>query len=238
MNNKVLKIFGITAILGLVGFLSYKYIKSIQQPSEEDTDTSSTPKVSGSIGKSNYSGSIGTGKYSGSIGTGKYDYLDKKRSKSCINDVLCNSFSNHLSVFSSQSKYGYGIFMYDILNNLYFFTVKNGVWVYQLVPSYYEIEPSLIDTFIIKDHLKYAKKGCNGIVYSNGNLVFNCKKEKVKRSSGSSSGGGGFGGGRWECLWLSGYQYEECLRKVASKLGTNLASYKSAIGTSQYNNWW
>jgi hypothetical protein len=68
MNKKVLKILGITALLGLIGFLAYKSLKKCdtETPNEENVTSS------GSLGTNQYtsSGGLGTNPYgSGALGT-------------------------------------------------------------------------------------------------------------------------------------------------------------------------
>jgi hypothetical protein len=72
MSKKALKVLGITALLGLIGFLAYKHFKKCdtQTPNEENVTSS------GSLGTNQYtsSGSLGTNPYgsSGGLGTNPY----------------------------------------------------------------------------------------------------------------------------------------------------------------------
>jgi hypothetical protein len=243
MSKKLLNALGITAILGIVGFLAYNHFSSNH--------------------KSNL---IGDAKKtsSGSIGTKRFNYKnwDKNRPASCNKDFNCKSFLNNLDglleYYNSKDtvKYLYlsegdGVFKYDEKGNLWFFSIVKGQWIRQLVPSSYNINPNVVSSSNVSlKQLEYAKKMCDAVVVTDYStlrqkLDFNnngCVKP-IKQTKPSKGGGGGGNTLKNEvqcamkCSSISGgQQYVDCMTKCAINSGnTNISIYKSAIGTSQYN---
>lgn len=234
-----------------VAYLLYKNRKkanNLELPNSNENPTST-----GS------SGSIGTGQYasSGSIGTRQYNTIDENRQSSCDKDFNCKSFLNSLNglmdyyntddstkrVFFNE---GYGVFMYDETNKLWFFSIIKGVWIRQLVPSTYRINPNVLSGHRVSlQQLKYAKQLCDAVVITDSNLKqkleFNNNGcvTKIKKKPIKIGGGGGKYTLRcaMNCITISdGYGYVDCMNRCASSMGIgNISIYKSAIGTSQYN---
>jgi len=259
MSKKALKVLGITALLGLIGFFAYKHFKKIDNvplPNSNENPTPENPIRTGS------SGSIGTGQYasSGSIGTSQYDITDKNRQATCNKDFNCKSFLNNLNGVmeyyntndSTKSLYfseGYGVFMYDEGNNLWFFSIIKGEWVRQLVPSTYYINPNVVRSQIVSSQeLGYAKKMCDAVVvtdsylrqkldFNNNGCVTPIKQTKPSKGSGGVADLKNDVQCALRCSGISsGQQYVDCMNKCAMNSGNaNTAIYKSAIGTSQYN---
>ncbi|MFZ4600735.1 MAG: hypothetical protein ACOYNN_18995, partial [Terrimicrobiaceae bacterium] len=222
--------------LGAIGYLAYKHFKK----SDKRNATA------------NSSGSIGTKRFN-------YKNWDKNRPASCNKDFNCKSFLNYLDGLmeyyntndSTKSLYfseGYGVFMYDISNNLWFFSIIKGQWIRQLVPSTYYINPNVVSSSkVSSQQLGYAKKMCDAVVVTDSSLRqkldFNSNGcvTKIKPTKPTKQGVGGGGGVAFKCAMAcssisSGQQYVDCMTKCAMNSGDkNIATYKSAIGTSQYS---
>lgn len=236
MNKKALKILGITALLGAIGYLAYKHFKK----SDKRNATA------------NSSGSIGTKRFN-------YKKWDKNRPVSCNKDFNCKSFLNYLDGLmeyyntndSTKSLYfseGYGVFKYDVSNNLWFFSIIRGQWIRQLVPSTYYINPNVVSSSkVSSQQLGYAKKMCDAVVVTDSSLRqkldFNSNGCVTKIKPPKPSKGSGGGGGKstlscaMSCASISdGQRYVDCMFRCAQSMGLgNISTYKSAIGTSQYN---
>jgi hypothetical protein len=250
-SKKITATVVILSLITLGGY--YFWLKSKNNETTSNTSTTSQTNNSSSSG-------------SGNIGTKKYTYKDwdRDRPNACNKDSKCKSFLDYLDGLmqqfnsygsNSDFKYGYGIYMYDEENNLWFFSLRNVkpiTWMRQLVPPNYNLPNDITITpkewkVVTTKELSYVKKMCDAVIttdfygvqsidFNNNGCVYKIAKPVATTSNPYSTAAITNNIKKEvECaikcsMIADGQQYIDCMKKCGGNSSGNVAIYKHGIG--------